>query len=101
MLDAETLSYLTDEMKADLARYEDTFGSEGWKLILKWAERSAAEAQDRTFNAPTWEETLMWRGRHSAYIDLIDVEESTYKELEAYAQQVKESELTDNSLDYE
>lgn len=93
MLNANTLKYLTDEMKHQLSQYEETYESEGWKLILEWAARSAEEAKTRAFTASTWEEAVAWRGKWHAYNEIIGMQESTYNELEAYALEQQQQEI--------
>lgn len=92
MIDAETLTYLSDEQKARLVELEKTFDTDGWKIIKNWSQQKAEDLGNRMINAQSWEEFKQLQGALHAYAGFANFEDETYNEfmaraLEAQAEQ--------------
>ena len=100
MLDQGMLSQLTDEQKDKLARWDTMFGSDGWPLLMAWAQASADESKDRVFLAQNWEEAVAWRARWFVMQELLKLKEFTYSEFENLVE-AQESDIEFDDLELE
>lgn len=101
MLDTETLQYLTDDMKSRLVKFEQTFSSAGWPLIMEWAKASAEEQRDRMLFCSNWEQYVNLQAQWTMFTEFANLEESTYAEFERLASELKEHKDQENLLERE
>lgn len=67
MLSEQYLSVLSDSEKDNLRKYEQVFGTDGWKVLIEWALVSAENAVRRQRAALSWDEVLKARAQEDVY----------------------------------
>ena len=101
MLNTEALQLLTDEEKGRLVEFERTFSTKGWEFIKEWAEKSAAEQDERMKYAANWEQFQALRTSYALFLSFANLEEETYKEFERIGFGRVEVEQVDTELEHE
>ena len=100
-IDAEILQYLPDEYKERLQNFEKMFSSKGWAQLLQFLKASADEKQQRLLFAQNWDQFVFLKGEWNVLQEMVNLEESTYREFEGIAEQAREEAAVAVELEYE
>lgn len=104
MIDPTLHRYLNDSDKDRLAKLESLFNSDGYSLLVEWAQSNYEAAKRNVLAAQSWPENRVATGAMLAYGELLRVQDRTIQEFEAMAEATKEvlaQQAEDAELDYE
>lgn len=101
MIDTEALKNLPDEQKALLVNYEEMFRTKGFSQFIQYVKATAEEKRDRLLFAQNWDQYVHLRAEWAVFEELAGIEELTYKEFEAIADQASEVAIEEIELEYE
>ena len=83
----EILQNLTDDQKDRFMKLESTLESDGWSLILEWADNQRKTSLKRATFAQTWEENRIAVGEAQVYNLLANFGEAVINEFQSLAAQ--------------
>lgn len=66
-MDQTSLQHLTDAQRQTYRVLDELYTSEGWKLIVKFAEAERAMQSQRMIHAKSWDEHQHAKGAYDAY----------------------------------
>ena len=66
-MDQTKLQHLTDAQRQTYRVLDELYTSEGWKLIVKFAEAERAMQAQRMINAKSWDDHQHAKGAYDAY----------------------------------
>ena len=81
----EVLKWLNDEERERFLKFEEVFGTAGWKLLSEWAGLKALEQMQNAANSTTWDRTCRAQGARIAYQEVADWATSFMAEFSALA----------------
>lgn len=82
----EILKNLTADQQESFIKLEETFGTDGWGLLKKWAEDRAVAAKDRAAYAGSWEENRIAVGAEQVYLQIASLGDSFVTEFAELAE---------------
>lgn len=86
-MDQSKLQHLTDEQRQTYRVLEQLYTSEGWKLIVKFAEAERAMQAQRMINARSWDEHNHAKGAYDAYFVFVTMADQFEAEYAAMAEE--------------
>lgn len=104
MIDPTLHRYLNDSDKDRLAKLESLFNSDGYSILIEWAQSNYDAAKRTVLAAQTWPENRVATGAMLAYAELLRVQDRTVQEFEALAEANQEAlaqQAEDAELEYE
>lgn len=101
MIDTELLKFLPDEYKGRLANFDEMFRTKGFAQLKQYAEVEAEERKMRMMNVGNWEQYIYLRAEFAIWSELANLEDITYKEFEAIAEQARDRNIEEVELEYE
>jgi hypothetical protein len=90
-LSQEQLNVLTDSQKAEVARMEAFFASDGWQFLQNWIRQNIDLTTQRCLNAANWDTYLAARVQRAEFERWLNLEASFMAEYVAVADQALDS----------
>lgn len=91
MSDAEIMEYLDDTAKDRYLKLQRTFESDGWALLVEYAQAKAFQAGVEGANAKSWDDNRRAYGNRQAWEEMAQFADAFMNEFEMVAQQNKEA----------
>ncbi len=85
----ELLKWLPEEAQQRLLQLETTFGSEGWKTVVGWAQEARDATILRGAQATSWEDNRIALGQSRVYDEVINMAERIFTEYANMADEAK------------
>ncbi len=95
----DVMTNLDDRQRARYVAFQETFESSGWPLVIEWAQVKTLEAMQEASVAPTWEQTLIARGRRQVWEEIQNLATMFMNEFALVAQQNAEAQEVDEEVD--
>lgn len=93
----ETMKFLTDTERDRFVKFQALFESDGWHLLVEYAQAKAAEATQRAALADSWENNRLAVGYRGAWGEISNIENQFMNEFDAIAAERREE--SDNSTE--
>lgn len=87
----ETLKNLDDTTRARFVAFQGLFETDGWRMLVEYAEAKALAALHEGANAQTWEHNRYALGVRAVWSEVANLETQFMNEFRAIAEQAKQS----------
>lgn len=82
----DIMLHINDTQRERFVKLQETFESDGWRLIVEWCDMKAMEAGFNGANCKSWEDNREQHGRRDAWMQASKLADTFMNEFEMVAQ---------------